>query len=176
MDERFQGKGLWIGLGALAIIFLCLMLCGMAAMFAGPRGAVYVQPQRHSGGAHTMAPGGEGAVAPPVYHGYGPFGFILAGVGFLFKLAFFGLLLLLGLGLVKRILWGPRCWGPAPGWRSPAGPEGEGNAYATPPAVAPWAWHHHHHRKHWGPPPWWGPPPEAAEEADEPGEEYGVEK
>jgi hypothetical protein len=163
VDERFRGKGVWIGLGALGIIFLCLMLCGMGAMFAGPRGAVYVQPPA----------GGEGPVAPPVYHGYGPFGFILAGVGFLFKLAFFGLLLLLGLGLVKRILWGHRCWGPAPGWKSPESPQGEGNAYA---AWGPWAWHRHHRRKHWGPPPWWGPPPEAEEEADEPGEEYGVEE
>ena len=31
MDERFRGKELWIGLGALGIVFLCVMLCGMGA-------------------------------------------------------------------------------------------------------------------------------------------------
>jgi hypothetical protein len=163
MDERFRGRGLWIGLGALAILLLCLLMCGMGAMLAGPRGTVYVQPPA----------GGEGAVVAPVYHGYGPFGFILAGVGFLFKLAFFGLLLLLGLGLVKRILWGHRCWAPPPGWKGPEGEEGKGSVYT---AWGPWAWHHRYHRRHCGPPPWWGPPAEPAEEDDEPGEEYGVKK
>ena len=94
MDERFRGRGIWIGLGVLAIVFLCVMLCGMGAMFATSRGTVYVQP-----------PGAEeGAVAPHVYQGsffggrhgaIGPFAFIFGAIGLLLKLGFLGLLLLL---------------------------------------------------------------------------------
>jgi hypothetical protein len=182
MDERFRGKGLWIGLGAMAVVFLCIMLCGMGAMFAVPRSQVYVQPP----------PAGEGAAAqaPPAYYGYGapdigrhgvggPLGFLFGAIGALFRLAFLGLLLLLGLGLVKRIFWAHRCWGPPPGWKPPQGEEGGGTPYA---ARGPWGWHRHH--RYWGPPPWWAAPsqPEAAaderaaERDDEPGEQYRVEE
>lgn len=181
MDERFRGKGLWVGLGVLAIIFLCVMMCGVGAMFAGPRSAVYVQPPVAEEGVTAPPP-------PPAFYGHGPagvsrygavggpFGFILGAIGALFKLAFFGLLLLLGLGLAKRLFFGHRCWGPPPGWRpppgwkQPEGKEGEGRSYAT---WGPRGWHRHH--KHWGPPPWWEAPSEPDAEDDEPGEQYGVE-
>lgn len=32
MDERFKGKGMWIGAAALAVIFMCVMLCALGAM------------------------------------------------------------------------------------------------------------------------------------------------
>jgi hypothetical protein len=173
VDERFRGKGIWVGLGALAIVFLCVMMCGMVASLAGPRSAVYVQP-----------PVAEqsGAVPPPAIYGYGPggisrtgavgpFGFVLGAIGALFKLAFLGLLLLLGLGLVRRVFWGHHCWGPPPGWRPPMPPQG-GNAASAP--WGPWGWHRH--RRTWGPPPWWGPEPEPGDKEDEPEEQYGVEE
>ena len=171
MDERFRGKGLWIGLGALAIIFLCIMLCGMGAMFAGPRSQVYVQPPV----------GEEGVAPPPAYYGFGPLGtgrhsvagpfaFVFGAIGFAFKLAFFGLLMVLLIGLVRRIWWGHHCWAPPRNWVPPEGEEGEGHFWS---GRGPWAWHHY--RRHGGPPPWWGSPAEAASE-DEPGEEYGPEE
>jgi hypothetical protein len=103
----------------------------------------------------------------------GPFGFIFGAIGALFKLAFFGLLLLLGLGLVKRLFFGHRCWGPPPGWRPPGGKEGEGKPYAAW-GWGPRAWHRHH--RHWGPPPWWEAPSEAEDEDDELDEQYEVEE
>jgi len=174
MDERFRGKGLWVGLGAMAIVFLCMMLCGMGAMFAGPRSQVYVQPPTaEESGAPPPLPAfhGRGPTSLGRYGAVGPLGFIFGAIGALFKLAFMGLLLLLGLGLVVRIFRWHRCWGPPPGWKPPEGKESEGKSYA---AWGPRAWHHHH--KHWGPPPWWDAEPEADAESDEPGEQYGVEE
>lgn len=174
MDERFRGKGIWVGLGVLAIIFLCIMMCGLGAMFAGPRSAVYVQP--------PVAEEGVAAPPPPAAYGYGPagvghygtvgpFGFVFGAVGALFKLAFFGLLLLLGLGLVKRLFFGRRCWGPPYGWKPPEGKEAEGKPYAS---WEPRSWHRRH--RHWPPPPWWEAPSGPEAEDDEPGEQYGVEE
>ena len=106
MDERLGGKGLLVGFGALAIIFLCLMLCGLGAMAtfwmrSGPMyGEGYIQPPS----------GEEGAVPPQVYYGpggvgrhvgYGPLGIVGFGFSLLFKLLFFGLLLLLLVGLIS---------------------------------------------------------------------------
>ena len=163
MDEHFRRKGLWIGLGALAIVFLCMMMCGFGALMRTSRGPVYVQPPVAE----------EGAAPPPqAYYGYGPssmgrtgahgpFGFFFGFIGGLFKLAFFGLLLLLGIGLIKRIFWGRRCWGPPPGWKPPDGAQ---NAGHTKAGWGPQGWHHH---RHWGPPPPWWTPPETDAEQDE---------
>ena len=174
MDERFRGKGLLIGLGAMAIVFLCILLCGMGAMFAGPRSQVYVQPpvaQESSAPPPPPALYGHGPAGVGRYGVAGPLGFIFGAIGALFKLAFLGLLLLLGLGLVKRFFFGHRCWGPPPGWKPPEAQEGEGKAYA---AWGPRAWHRYH--RHWGPPPWWAAPSEPDAEGDEPGEQYRVEE
>jgi hypothetical protein len=149
MDERFRGNRLWIGLGALAIIFLCVALCGfgaMASMFMrsdiGYAPAPYVQPPA----------GEEGVVPPPTYYqdhsplgmgrygNTGLFGFVSGAIGLLFRLVFFGLLLLLLLGLVKRLFWGPRHhWACYPG-RPPKGKEWKGRPH---PGWGPWAWHGH---------------------------------
>ena len=162
MDERFRGKKHWIGLGAVAIIFLCLIMCGlgtmaMVVMRSGPAHGVTLQLQ---------SPIGEESTAPPVVHrgpadmgGFGyraPFGFFFGGIRLLFGLAFFGLFLLLIVGLVRWVFWGPRHWGPPP-W--PAGGLGqEGRPHA---GWGPWAWRHHG-----GP---GGPGPEPAGEESEQG-------
>lgn len=160
MDERFRGKGVWIGLGALAIIFLCLMLCGLGtmAMFATSRDPVYVQP-----------PAGEGGVAPPPaqyspgpwgmarHGGFGPFGIISFGLGMLFKLLFFGLFLFLLLGLVKRLFWGHRRGG-LHHWGKP--PQGKGWKDHPHAAWGPWAW------RCWG--EHWGPEAESTGEEGDP--------
>ena len=154
MDERFRGKRVWIGLGALVLIGLCLMLCfgAMAFTMRGPvYGAVpYVQPPA----------GAEGGAAPPLYYvptpfgwglhgGFGPFGLLFLGVGMIFKLLFLGLILFLLIGLVKRFCYGgPHPWGP-PFWGKP--PEGEEGENKPRTGWGPWAWHCH--SKHWGPPP-----------------------
>jgi hypothetical protein len=172
MDERFRGKGIWVGLGALAIVFLCLTLCGLVSMLVVPRGMVYAPPPS----------GQEGAAPPPTTYGYGPVGmghyggggplaFLFYGIGAIFRLAFLGLLLLLLLGLVKRVLWGHRHWGQAYRCRPAEGEEGEGKPY---PGWGPWAWHHH--GKRGGPPHWWGPPPEPADRGEESGESYAEEE
>lgn len=167
MDERFRDKRIWIGLGALVLIGLCLMLCFGAMAFTmmqrGPAyGAVpYVQPPV----------GEEGGAVPPAYYGpgpfgrgqhggfFGPFGFLFFGVGMIFKLLFFGLILLLLIGLVKRFCyhghphWWPPYWG-----KPPEGEEGEDRPHFV---RGPWAWHHR--GKHWGPFPWCEPEPGSAE-------------
>ena len=140
MDERLRGKGIWVGLGVLAIVFLCIMMCGMGAMFAGPRSAVYVQPPvtgEDVGAPPPPAFYGSGSAGMGHYGAVGPFGFIFVVMGAIFRLAFFGLLLLLGLGLLKRLFFGRRCWGPPPGWRPPGDKEGAGKTYA---AWGPRAW------------------------------------
>jgi hypothetical protein len=71
MDERFRGKGIWIGLGALVIIFLCLMMCGFGAM---------VTMATRSSSAYGVVPqvqpptAEEASAAPPAYYGHGPVG------------------------------------------------------------------------------------------------------
>lgn len=170
MDERFRGKTMWIGLGAVAIVFLCVALCGFGAM-----ATLFLR----SGSTYEVVPyvqppaGEEGAVPPPVQYGHGPvglgrhdgwgpLGILGSGISLIFKLLLLGLLLLLLFGLVKRLLWGRWSWCPPYWHRSPEGKEGE----SKPQGQGPWAWHHH--RKHWGPPPWWGAEPEPAREQDEP--------
>lgn len=174
MDKHFRGKGLWIGLAVLGVLFLCFAMFGAGAMMLTARsGPVYVQPPA----------GAEGAVPPTQYYGHGPmgmghggaglFGIVGMGIGFLFKLLFFGLLLLLGLGLVRRLFWDRRHWAyrhwgpPCPPGTQPKGKAGEDDPHAGwgPP---PW----HRHGKHWGPPPWWGAgaepdEPEAAEDTED---------
>ncbi len=158
MDERVRGKGLWVGLGCLALLFLCLLLAGAAlfVMFAPARVAPgYVQPPA----------AGEGAVQTPATCDFCPLGILFSGVRALFKVAFLGLLLLLLFGLGRRFFWGPYHWWPhycTPG-PTGKGPEGQ-------PGGAP---HHTHWRRHghpfWGPPPWWGPAPERpADEGEAP--------
>ena len=168
MDERFRSKGLWIGLGVLALLFMCLLVMGAgAAVFAPLRSSVgYVQPPTGDGGAVAQVP----------YHTHGgPLALLGYGIGLFFKVAFFGLLLMLLLGLVRRIFWGHRAWGHGH-WGPPCPPPrpGKGSAEGDEPAAwGPWAWHRHH--KHGGWPPWWGEQGQAAgreEEADEAGSEY----
>jgi hypothetical protein len=149
MDERFKGKKTWIGLGALGIIFLCVMLCGFGAMVtlfmrsAPVHGTV---PQVQS------PPGEEGAAPPPTYNygpgsmgmgrhaGWGPLGFLGFGIGLIFRLLFFGLILLLLLGLVKRLFFGHRHWAWAHHGKPPRGEEWKGRPH---PRWGPWAWHFH---------------------------------
>jgi len=155
MDERLKGKGLLVGFGALAIVLLCLMMCGFGAMFtmSGARAPVYVQPPAVE----------EGAVPPPASYGHnplhmgrhgatGPLGFVFGAIGGLFKLAFLGLLLLLLLGLVKRVFcghrfWGPMHWGHMPGGPHHRGKPPEGKEWKGKPhgMWGPWAWHCHGH-------------------------------
>jgi hypothetical protein len=144
MDERFRGRGLWIGLGAVALIFLCLL------MMAGAAGAV-LAPSRAAPVVVQPPAAGEGAVQPPaVYYGPGLLGGLGYGIGVLFKLAFLGLLLLLVLGLVRRLFWGPRHW-----WAHYCAPVPSGEGWQGQPGGAqPQAHRHWFHR--WGPPPWCG--------------------
>lgn len=141
MDEYYRGNRKWIGLGALAIIFLCVMLCGMGTLAmlvtrSGPAYAPvpYVQPSA-----------GEDGVAPPpaYYSGYGPMGRFghFSPFGFLFKMLFFGLLLLLFIGLITRIFFGRRHWGFHYGPRPPKGKEWKGRPHGP---VGPWHWWHCH--------------------------------
>lgn len=180
MDRYLGKKGMWFALGILALVFLCILACGAAAAIFAPRaGGVWVQ-------APSGVPSGEAGAAPPVvvYHGHGawgPLGILGAGLGLLFKLAFFGLLLILLLRLARRLFWGgwhtcaPPWHGPWPGAPGSEGEAPEGGAGRGP---APWqrkAWRHHRHHHPWGPPPWWGTQPqpgpgpegEAGEEAPE---------
>lgn len=185
MDEKFRRNRHWFGLGALLIIFLCVALCGlgaMATMFtrsAPGYGAMpYVQPPAGEEGAPSV----DGVAPPPTYYGHGPlgmgraghtgpFGFLFGAVGFLLKLAFLGLLMLLLLGLAKWLFWGGRHWGhghwgpPCPPGKPWKGKKGEGES-EDDAEWGPQAWRRHF--KHWGPPPWWGPEAEQAGQEDEP--------
>lgn len=154
MDERFRGKGLWIGLGGVALIFLCVMMCGlgtMATMFMS-RGADYVVPPAVEEGAPPPpAAYGHGPVARGGSFAHGPFGFLGSVLGGLFKLAVFGLLFLVIIKMVMRLLWRHRACGPRHGGKPPAGDPGDWGP--------PWrAWHKHH--RHWG--PGCGPPGKAS--------------
>lgn len=153
MDERFRSHRLWIILGALGTVFLCLMLCGLVTMaFAGMRsGPVY--------GTAPQAPGAESAAPPQIYYSPGvggPLGFVVQGVGLLFRLAFVGLFVLLFAGLIRRLLWGPRHCRPGYWGRPPEGQEWKGKAH---PGWGSWARH------------WHGEPPEHRSEPAGPGDE-----
>lgn len=170
MDEGIdRRKLLWFGVGAAALIFLCLMLCAFGAlsmmlMRSSPTQGVvpYMQPPSGAEG---------GAVPPPVYNqvppamghwaGYGPLGFLSAGVGLIFRLLFAGLLLLLFVGLARRLFWGHRR-GRWHHWGMP--PRGRGGKGRPHTAWGPWAWPCD--REHWG------SPAEPEAENDEPDEAY----
>lgn len=139
MDERFRGKKHWFGLGAVAIIFMCLMLCGLTtfAMLVTRSGTVHIQP----------AAGAEGVAPPQVYRAHGPVGILGTGVGLLFTMLFFGLILILLFGLARRFFWGPRYWHPSHTGKPPKGGAWSGK----PHAWGPGAWHGH--GRYWGPHP-----------------------
>jgi len=144
MDEQFRRNKLWIGVAAVVILFMCVALCGLGAMASiGARSStVYLLPPTSE----------EGAAPPPIYNAgpassglgsrayTGPFSFIFGAVGFLFKVAFLGLILLLLLGLVRRLFWGPRHGWAHVGPRPPCGPE---SSHRSHPWHGPWAWHAH---------------------------------
>lgn len=166
MDERFQGRRIWIIFGALGILFLCLALCGLVTMasVAVRSGPVYgIVPQA------PAAPGAEGAVPPQVYYGPwsagGPLGFVAQAVGLSFKLMFVGLLVLLFIGLIRRLLWGPRHCPPHYWSRPPEGTSWEGKAH---PGWGPWARHWHGR-----PPQNRSEPPGSADHSEDAGPAYG---
>jgi hypothetical protein len=167
--ERLRGRGHWLGLGALAIVFLCIMLCGL-----GTFGMLVMRSSpAHGTLPHAQPPAGEDGAAPPSgYYAYGPLGHgrhtswgplgILAfGIGLIFKLLFLGLVLVLLLGMVKRLFWGRRHPCP-PHWGKPA--EDERSEGTSDTGWGPFAWHH---RRHWGPPPAQGPEPSPTAEEGE---------
>jgi len=165
MNEHFRGKRLWIGLGALALVALCVVLCVGAAAFSalhsgqGHRAVLDVQPNA----------GQEGGAVAPNYHGpfgwgmdrtrgFGPVRLLLRAGLCALPLLFFGLVLFLVVGLVRRRCWGRGHWGSPPGAQPP---EGENRG-------GPWAWHHHGHP--WGPQPGSAPAPEPPGERGQPEE------
>jgi hypothetical protein len=148
MDERFKGKGVWVAAGLLAVVFLCLMLCGLGAMVT----SLFGSGRAYGPVPQASAPsGGEGAIAPQAYYGplgvAHPFGMASFGLGMLFRMLFFGLILVLLIGLIRRLFWGPRHWYPGyhrpyyPG-KPPKGEPGEGHPH---PGWGPWARHWHEH-------------------------------
>lgn len=112
MDKRFRDKRLWIGLGGLAIVFLCIAMCGMAslAMFTLRQGPTYAPVP------YSQPPAADDGTLPPPpnlgYGGYGPLGIGrhsgFSPFGFIAKLFVAGMVALLALGLLKRVLWGGR--------------------------------------------------------------------
>jgi hypothetical protein len=149
MDERFRGKRLWIGLGALAIIGLCLMLFlgTMAAFVLLRSSSAYgtvphmeqVQPPTgQEEGAVPQLRYGPGSWGIGRHHGRVRLGLLFMGALCVLPLLFFGLIALLAVGLARR-----RCWGR---WS-----EGEGGSGGTCGPCRPGDWHHH--GWHWGPPP-----------------------
>jgi hypothetical protein len=161
MDERFQRSRLWIILGALGILFLCLMMCGLVTMAFGVMrsGPVYgTIPQA------PPAPGAEGAAPAQVTYSPwiagGPLGFVVQGVGLLIKLAFVGLFVLLFFGLIRRLFWGPRHCGPGYWGKPHEGQSWRGKAH---PGWGPWARHWHGE-----PPEHRGEPASPEDEPDDP--------
>ena len=163
MNEHFRGKRLWIILGALALVGLCLVLCVGAVAFTtlrsgqGHRAVLEVQP---------AAVQEEGATAP-TYHGplgwgvdrprrFGPLRLLLRAGLCILPLLFFGLIAFAVVCRVGRRCWGRGHWGPPPGAKPT---EGENRG-------GPWAWHHHGHP--WAPPPGPIPAPEPPSEQGEP--------
>lgn len=156
MDERFRGKGLWFGLGAVALIFLCLLLitgAAIAVLVPSRVAPVYVQPPA----------AGEGAMQPPVmYHSPGLLGGLAFGLKMLLGLGFLGLFMILLFGMVRRLFWGLGYCASVP---SGQGRQGQPGGGAQPHTH--WRRHWHHA---WGPPPWWGPAPgHTAGEGEAPG-------
>jgi hypothetical protein len=166
MDEVVRRKGVWIGLAVTGTILLCVMACALGALVSlMPRQAVTYAPV-----PYVVPDAGKEGAAPQVYQApvitshaaVGPLGIVGFGFRLLLKLLFFGLLLMLGLRLMRHLLWGPRhwCapyWGPYYHGGPPRGAQ-EGDEAETGWGPPPWvhrAWRHH--RRHWGPPPWWGP-------------------
>jgi hypothetical protein len=169
MDERFRGRGVWIGLGAAAILFMCLLMCVLGAFTSVTTGRapVYVQPPV----------GEEGVVPPPTSYGhthfglgrhggYGPFSFIAGGISLAFRLLILGCLLLLFAGLLKRLCWGRRHW-PAHYGGMPPRHEDDPDRHDSP--WGPWAWHGHG-RRHWPP---HGRPSQAPSDDQQEGEPDG---
>jgi len=125
MEERFGGKRLWMGLGALGLVFLCLMACGLLTLAALlPRPAVIVpqsgttvgQPAASEDGAASQAQDyAHGRPAAGWFSGGGPLSFLAYGISLIFKVAFWGLLLMLLLGFFRRLFCWPRYWC-RPGW------------------------------------------------------------
>lgn len=120
MEERLGRKRLWMGLGVLGLVFLCLTACGLLTLVGlVPRPAVLVPGP---GAALGQAQGGDGGAVPPAqayeygrpaagwFPGGGLLGLLAYGISLLFKVAFWGLLLMLLLGVVRRLFWGPRHW------------------------------------------------------------------
>lgn len=148
MDERLRDRRIWIAGGLLALVFLCLMACGLLAMASAalrPDPVVGVVPQ-------LQPPAGQEEVTPPqVYYGpwgmgrptgTGLLGFLFGSIGLLLKLLFLGLFLLLLIGLARHLFWGsrhwhPRTWGPHQRGKPPTDEEWKGR----PHAWGPWAWH-----------------------------------
>ncbi len=170
MDERFARNRVWFVLGAGILVLLCLMLCAFGAFATMMLRSVPAQ-----GMVPYMQPptGLEGETAPPTYYypappapareaGYGPLGFLSAGIGLVVKLMVAGLLLLLFLGLVKRVMWGHRPWRWHHWGPPPKGEWGEGRPHA---AWGPWAWRCSEH---------WGRPPEAEAEGEGTDEAYAA--
>lgn len=153
MDERFRASRFWIILGVLGVPFLCLMLCGLVTLAFGAMrsGPAY--------GTVPQAPGSESAAPPQLYSPWalgGPVAYVAQGVGILLKLAFLGLFVLLFMGLIRRLLWGPSHSTPGYWGRPPAGPDWKERAH---PGWGPWARH------------WHGEPPEQRSEPARPNDE-----
>ncbi len=161
MDEHVRGKRLWIVLGALALVGMCLVLCMAGAVFfamrsgQGHTAVLNVQPpavQEGDASAQTyQGPFGWGTDRP---RGFGPVRLLFKAGLCALPLLFFGLICVSAVCLARRRCWGHGHWGPPPGFQPP---EGENRG-------GPWAWHRHGHL--WGP----GPAPEP------PGEQAGSEK
>lgn len=143
MDERPGGRPrrrkLWVGLGTVAVVFLCLAVSGAAALFLGPL--------RLAGG-HWIQHG----IRPPLLGHFG--GWWLLGISIALRLLFFGLLLLSLILLLRFLLWGrhrtdTRAW--------EGGSRGTGECVGSRDDWSSQTWHKH--AGHWGPPPRWTSPP-----------------
>jgi hypothetical protein len=174
MDKRFRHRGILIGLGILAIIFLCLMVGGagvfMLTARPGPAYGVAPQVQPPAEGGSAPAPYSYGPHAMGRHGGFGPLGIIGFGFRMLFRLLLLGLLLMLFLGIARRVMWGRR-WHHHPGRyyrgkKPPEGVPGSSDQGEWGPCGHFGPWHWHHHGKH-GPPPGWGSEDKPAAEDEE---------
>lgn len=142
MEKWIGQRRTWLIVGVIAIIFLCLAVLGMGAMAA-------VLGRSGIAGAGPLI-GVERGVPLQAYHGSGAWnaglgvlGFLGFGISLMFKLAFFGLLLLLFIGLVRRVFWGPRHWHPRYMGRHFRGKPPKSDEWKRRPhgGGPPWAWH-----------------------------------